>query len=136
MPLLVFTKCVGICAKSKTLEKMLKHPTKRYTPLRDLPPRLKAKLLRLKKGVGSYVGHFIESLLLLTHMGLLYTTPEKLPTNRTQIVLFVSREAMLLDTTLSEKGYAKVSIECNTDFLYDVINRNILLLAFLFFALQ
>ena len=108
MPLIVFTKCVGICLKSKTLEKILKHPKKRFTPLRDLPPKLKAKLFKTRN-VGCYVGHFVEMLVLLTHLGLLYITPEPIPLNRTQIVMLVGKEAMLVDTTQSEKGYAKVS---------------------------
>ena len=109
MPLVIFTKCVGLAVKSNTIERMLKHPKKRFTPLRDLPPRLKKKMFE-GRVAGAHIGHFIESIVLLTHMGLLYIPPEKLPANRTQIVLFVSKEAMLLDTTISEKAYSKVSI--------------------------
>eukprot|EP00794_Sanderia_malayensis_P004613 gene4613-5219_t len=109
MPVIVFTKCVGICLKSKTLGNMLNDPKKRFTPLRDLPPKLKAKLFT-SRNVGVYVGHFIDALVLLTHLGLLYITPERIPSNRTQIVMFVSKEAMLVDTTQSEKGYCKTTL--------------------------
>ncbi len=108
MPVIMFTKCIGVCMKSKTLENMLNHPKKRFTPLRDLPPRLKTKLFN-SRNVGSYVGHFMDSLILLTYLGLLYMTPERIPTNRTQIVMLVSKEAILVDTTQSVRGYSKVS---------------------------
>ena len=108
MPLEIFIKCVGVCLRSKTIEKLLIHPEKRYTPLRDLPPRLKQKLFRGKMST-SYSGNFSESLVLMAHMGLLHVTPEKLPVHRTQIVMCVSKNAKLVDTTQSEKGYSQVS---------------------------
>ena len=95
---------------SKTIEKFLAHPTKRYTPLRDLPPRLKSKLFRGKMAA-NYNGHFTDSLVLMAHMGLLRIAPGKIATNRAKIIMFVSKEAKLIDTTPSEKGYALVSIE-------------------------
>ena len=100
-------KCVGICMRSNTVEKLLNHPQKRYTPLRDLPPRLRNKLFRGKMST-SYNGHVSESMLLLAHMGLLRIAPGKLPVHRMQMNMCVSKDAKLVDTTLSEKGYAHV----------------------------
>lgn len=107
MPLEVFVKCIGICLRSRTIEKLLAHPKKCYTPLRDLPPRLKTKLLR-GRSAANYNGHFTESLVLLAHMGLLQVTRDKLPALRAHIAIYVCKEAKLVDTTSSEKGYSKV----------------------------
>ena len=109
MPLEVFIKCVGICLRSKTIEKMLADPQKRYTPLRDLPPRLKSKLFNGKL-VSNYNGHFSDSLILMAHMGIVQISPGKLPVHRARLNMFVTKAAKLFDTTMSEKGYSHVSL--------------------------
>lgn len=124
MPLEVFSQCIGICRLSNTIAKLLADPIKRYTPLRDLPPRLKSKLFR-GKSAANYNGHFTESLILLTHMGLLQVTSEKLPSQRAHIVMYVCKEAKLVDTTLSEKGYSKVSGAYAFIFCYHAYQRYI-----------
>ena len=107
MPLDIFIKCVGICIRSNTVEKLLNHPQKRYTPLRDLPPRLRNKLFR-GKVPSNYKAHLSESMVLLAYMGLLRTAPGKLPVHRMQMIMWVSKDAKLVDTTSSEKGYSHV----------------------------
>ena len=106
MPLVVFIECIGLSVKSDTIEKYLKDPVKSCRPVRDLPPKLKKKVI--KNLTGSQMGNLVEMMVLLAYMGLVSVPPEPLPMKRSQIQLYLNTSALLVDTTLSERTYCQV----------------------------
>ncbi|XP_047122572.1 general transcription factor 3C polypeptide 1 isoform X1 [Hydra vulgaris] len=101
LPLHHMVNVIGIRYKSETLDKFMKDPKRRFMPVSKLPPRLKHKLVDQSR----HVDILSDILVFLSQMGLIAVHPTLYPVTRTELMLFLRREAKILDTRCSEKNY-------------------------------
>lgn len=106
MPLDVTCRILGIRCWSDTVLKYLQDSEKRLLRMTDLPPRLKYKLL-MSPANRQHLDITVDLLVLLAQMGLIAISSENYPKIRSEIMLFVRKEAKITDTRLTEKTYCQ-----------------------------
>ncbi|XP_060566470.1 general transcription factor 3C polypeptide 1-like [Ruditapes philippinarum] len=104
MPVCLFCEMVNVCYKIEGLEDVLEHPQKRFYPVINLPFSLTQQLLHSKK----YVQSFSTLCYYMAEMGLLSFGREVLK-EKDQMFIYLHKNASLLDTKLSLKGYNKTN---------------------------
>uniref|UniRef100_A0A3Q3EXZ0 Uncharacterized protein n=1 Tax=Labrus bergylta TaxID=56723 RepID=A0A3Q3EXZ0_9LABR len=101
LPLSVFIQVIQINYQVDGLEEYLNDPVKQHHLVRALPARIKRQLLYKRK----YIFLFFESLQRLVYMGLLQFGPVEKFKDKDQVVLYLKRNATIVDTTSAEPHY-------------------------------
>lgn len=122
MPLEVTCRVLGIKCWSETAIKFLQDPKKRLLKMCELPPRLKYKLL-VSQANRLHIDNCVDLLVLMAQMGLIAVAPNYYPKVRTEIMLFLRKEAKITDTRFSEKTYCHVVLPPSLEKFPETIYR-------------
>eukprot|EP00111_Clytia_hemisphaerica_P023811 TCONS_00070164-protein len=114
MPLELTCRILGIKCWSNTAIKFLEDPKRRFTRMCDLPTRLKFKLLASTANK-QHLDNCVDLLVLLAQMGLIAVPHNFYPKVRSEIMLYLRREAVITDTRYSEKGYCHIRLPHNSE---------------------
>uniref|UniRef100_A0A3B3YCK2 Uncharacterized protein n=1 Tax=Poecilia mexicana TaxID=48701 RepID=A0A3B3YCK2_9TELE len=101
LPLSIFVQIVQINYKVDELEDYLSDSVKQHYLVRALPARMKRQLLYKRK----YIFLFHENLQKLTYMGLVQFGVVERFKDKDQVLIYLKRNASIVDTTTSEPHY-------------------------------
>nr|XP_046226632.1 general transcription factor 3C polypeptide 1-like [Scatophagus argus] len=112
LPLSVFIQITQINYKVDGLEEYLNDPVKQHHLVRTLPARMRRQLLYRRK----YIFTFHENLQKLVFMGLLHFGPVEKFKEKDQVLLYLKRNASIVDTTSAEPHYWLVRASADKPF--------------------
>ncbi|XP_075686174.1 general transcription factor 3C polypeptide 1 isoform X2 [Rhinoderma darwinii] len=101
LPLSIFIQIVQVSYKVDDLEDYLNDPIKKHTLIRYLPRSMRQHLLYKRR----YVFSVFQGLQKLNCMGLLQFGPSEKFQDKDQVILFVKRNATIVDTTACDPHY-------------------------------
>ncbi|XP_060533039.1 general transcription factor 3C polypeptide 1 [Cylas formicarius] len=106
IPFSIMLKIHNVPFQLEEITEILQHPIKRYYMMRDHPETVTAAVMYMRK----YIFNIYEIVCRLAYCGLVQFGPSRYK-QKDQMFMYLNRRASLLDTTTSEHGYHKVSVQ-------------------------